>query len=417
MKKTPKSLRLQLGLFGRTNTGKSSFLNMVAGQDVSITSTTPGTTTDVVEKSMELLPVGPVVFLDTAGIDDVSELAKKRIERSRKILDRADIYILIAEANIWSEYEQGLIEEAQKRKTPVIIIINKIDVQQPKDDFLNKLNKYTPYIILCSSIDIKNRDSYVNPLKEHIISVCPNDFISPPTIIGDLLPKDGVAVLIIPIDKEAPKGRIILPQVQTIRDALDNAQASVVVRESEYPQILNKFTEKPNIVVCDSQVVDYMVKNTPLDVACTTFSILFSRYKGELNESVRAIKVIDALKDNDRILIAEACSHHPIEDDIGRIKIPRWLKEYTKKDIKIETTAGRDYPDNLSDYKLVIHCGGCMITRREMLMRIQKAKEANVGISNYGVVISYLHGTLERVLSPFKDTLSILQKGETDGNR
>jgi [FeFe] hydrogenase H-cluster maturation GTPase HydF len=413
MKKTPKSLRLQLGLFGRTNTGKSSFLNMVAGQDVSITSTTPGTTTDVVEKSMELLPVGPVVFLDTAGIDDVSELAKKRIERSKKILDRADIYILIAESNVWSEYEQGLIDEAQKRKTPVIIIINKIDVQKPNSDFLNKLNGYTPYIILCSSIDLKNRDSYVNPLKEHIISVCPDDFINPPAIIGDLLPKYGVAVLIIPIDKEAPKGRIILPQVQTIRDALDNGQASVVVRESEYPQILNKFSKKPDIVVCDSQVVDYMVKNTPSDIACTTFSILFSRYKGELNESVRAVKAIDQLKDNDRILIAEACSHHPIEDDIGRIKIPRWLNEYTKKDVKIDTTAGRDYPDNLSDYKLIVHCGGCMITRREMLMRIQKAKEANVGISNYGVVISYLHGTLGRVLSPFKDALSILHKGET----
>ncbi len=411
MKKTPKSLRLQLGLFGRTNTGKSSFLNMVVGQDAAITSPIPGTTTDVVEKSMELLPVGPVVFLDTGGIDDISELGKKRIERGKKVLDRADIYILIAEPNIWSKYEQNLIDEAQKRKTPVIIIVNKIDIQRPKGAFLKKLDKYTPYVILCSSIDIKNRDSYVNPLKEHIISVCPDDFINPPAIIGDLIPHKGIAVLIVPIDKEAPKGRIILPQVQTIRDALDNGQVSVVVKESEYPGILDKFTKKPDIVVCDSQVVDYMVKHTPGDIACTTFSILFSRNKGELNESVRSIRAINELKDKDKILIAEACSHHPIEDDIGRVKIPRWLKEYTQKDIIIDTTAGRDYPDNLSDYKLVIHCGGCMITRREMLMRIQKAKEVNVGISNYGVVISYLHGTLERVLSPFKDALWILQKG------
>jgi [FeFe] hydrogenase H-cluster maturation GTPase HydF len=414
MKKTPKSLRLQLGLFGRTNTGKSSFLNMVAGQDVAITSETPGTTTDVVEKSMELLPVGPVVFLDTAGIDDASELGKKRIARSKKILDRADIYILIAEANIWNEYEKALMEEAKKRNTPVIIIINKVDVEKPKQEFLERIEKITSYIILCSSIDTKNRDNYVNPLKEHIISVCPDDYINPPAIIGDLIPAKGIAVLIVPIDKEAPKGRIILPQVQTIRDALDNNQASVVIKESEYPQILNKFSKKPDIVVCDSQVVDYMVKHTPKDINCTTFSILFSRNKGELNESVRTVKIIDDLKDKDKILIAEACSHHPIEDDIGRVKIPRWLREYTKKELIIESCAGRDYPDNLSDYKMVIHCGGCMITRREMLMRIQKAKEAGVGISNYGVVISYLHGTLTRVLTPFRESLSILQKGDTD---
>jgi [FeFe] hydrogenase H-cluster maturation GTPase HydF len=391
---------------------------MVAGQDVAITSTTPGTTTDVVEKSMELLPVGPVVFLDTAGIDDVSELGKKRIERSRKVLDRADIYILIAEPNIWSEYEQALIEEARKRKTPVIIIVNKVDIQKPTEEFLTKVNKCTPYIILCSSIDSKKRDSYVNPLKEYIIEVCPEDFINPPAIIGDLMPPMGMAVLIVPIDKEAPKGRIILPQVQTIRDALDNGQASLTVRESEYPQILNNLSKKPDIVVCDSQVVDYMVKHTPADIACTTFSILFSRNKGDLNESVKAVKIIEKLKDKDKILIAEACSHHPIEDDIGRIKIPRWLKDYLKKDIIIDTCAGRDYPDNLSEYKLIIHCGGCMITRREMLMRIQKAKEANIGISNYGVVISYLHGTLERVLSPFKEALSILKEGkEVDADR
>ncbi len=415
MKKTPKSLRLQLGLFGRTNTGKSSFLNMAAGQDVAITSSTPGTTTDVVEKSMELLPVGPVVFLDTAGMDDVSELGSLRIRKSRKILDRADIYILIAEPDIWTEYEETIFKEAGIRKTPVIVVVNKVDQKKPGELFLKKIKEKTEMVIFCSSINLEQRDDYINPLKEYIISCCPDDFINPPAIIGDLIPRKGIAVLIVPIDKEAPKGRIILPQVHTIRDNLDNNQASVVVKESEYPKILDKFKKPVDIVVCDSQVVDYMVKHTPENIKCTTFSMLFSRHKGDLKAAVRAVSVIDSLKDRDKILIAEACSHHPIEDDIGRVKIPRWLKEYTGVDLQIDTCAGRDYPDNISDYKLVIHCGGCMITRREMLMRIQKAKEAGVGISNYGVVISYLHGTLERVLSPFKDALWILQKGATNG--
>ncbi len=401
MKKTPKSLRLQIGLFGRTNTGKSTFLNMVAGQDVSITSSLPGTTTDVVEKSMELLPVGPVVFLDTAGVDDNSELGALRLKKTKKIFDRADIIILLVEPNIWSEYEQKTLAEAKKRNTPVIIAINKIDESKPGKDFIRKVKKHTSHYLLVSSLDQKNRDNYINSLKSYLIKCCPDDFINPPSLIGDLIPAQGLVVLIVPIDLEAPKGRIILPQVQVIRDCLDNKQIVLVVKETEYLNCLAKLKQDPGLVICDSQVVSFMVDNTPKRIKTTTFSIIFSRNKGDLVEEAGAVMAIERLKDKDRVLIAEACSHHAIEDDIGRVKIPKWLRQYTGKKLEIDSCAGRDFPDDLSGYKLIIHCGGCMITRREMLFRIQKAKEEKVPLTNYGLAISFLQGTLNRVLSPF----------------
>jgi len=407
MEKTPKSLRLHIGLFGRTNVGKSSFLNMVVGQDVAITSPVPGTTTDVVEKIMELLPIGPVVLLDTAGVDDVSALAEKRIERTKKIFDRADIIILIVEADMWGEYEENIINEAKKRNTPFLIAINKIDIKSPSDIFVNKIKEITPKFVLCSSSDIKNRDKYVNELKRYLMDISPEDFFKGQPIVGDLIPKGGFAVLIVPIDKEAPKGRIILPQVQTIRDILDNDSISVVLKENEYANALKIFKKYPDIVVCDSQVVDRMVKDTPEDIKCTTFSMLFARYRGDLVESVKGVKILDKLDSYDKILIAEACSHHAIEDDIGRIKIPKWIRQYVGFDLKIDVCSGRDYPDNLREYKLIIHCGGCMITRREMLFRIHRAKQAGVCITNYGVCISYIQGVLGRVLSPFPDILEI----------
>jgi [FeFe] hydrogenase H-cluster maturation GTPase HydF len=407
MRKTPKSLRLQLGLFGRTNTGKSTFLNMVAGQDVSITSSLAGTTTDVVEKSMELLPVGPVVFLDTAGVDDNSKLGALRLKKTKKIFNRADILILLVEPNIWSDFEEEVIKEAKRGDTPVIIIINKIDRTKPKNNFINKIKSYAKYYLLVSSIDKNNRDEYLNSLKSYLIKCCPDDFINPPPLVGDLIPKQGLVVLIVPIDLEAPKGRIILPQVQTIRDCLDNNQMTLVVKESEYINSLSKLKKDPDLVICDSQVVSFMVDNTPKKIKSTTFSIVFSRSKGDLTEEAKAVTVIDELKDQDRILIAEACSHHPIEDDIGRIKIPKWLKQYTGKKLQIDSCAGRDYPDNLAKYKLIIHCGGCMITRREMLFRIQKAKEQKVPLTNYGLAISFLEGVLDRVLFPFSDVYKV----------
>lgn len=403
MRKTPKSLRLHIGLFGRTNVGKSSFLNMVSAQDVAITSSLPGTTTDVVEKTMELLPLGPVVFLDTAGLDDTSALSGPRIKKSKKVFDASDIFVLIIEPEVWGEYENLVLEEAAARETPCVIVINKIDMVYPGDGFIRTIREKTQRIILCSSIDRGNRGSYLNALKKEFIEVCPEDFFRPPPLVSDLLPAGGTAVLIVPIDLEAPKGRLILPQVQVIRDILDNDAMAIVVKEREYKQALDNLKRFPDICICDSQVVLKMVADTPKQVECTTFSIIFSRYKGDLIETVRGVAAIETLKPGDKVLIAEACSHHPIGEDIGRVKIPRWLRQYLGMDLIIDVCAGKDYPENLNlkEYKLIIHCGGCMITRRQMLFRIQRAKEAGVPVTNYGVCISFLQGVLERVLSPF----------------
>ncbi len=410
MEKTPKSLRLQIGIFGRTNVGKSSFLNMIAGQDVAITSPEPGTTTDVVEKTMELLPVGPVVFLDTGGLDDSSVLAAKRIQRTQKAFDRADVIVLVMEPGQWTPFEETVCEEAKKRKTPLLGIINKTDLHVPGAEFLSRVKGYTERIVLCSSIDPSKRDACVDALKTHLLAVCPDDFLKPPALIGDLLPAGGMAVLIVPIDLEAPKGRLILPQVQTIRDVLDNDAAVTVVKEREYAHLLTKLKDPPDIVVCDSQVVLKMVADTPVGIKCTTFSILFSRLKGDLPEMARGVTAIDGLKAGEKVLIAEACSHHAVEDDIGRVKIPRWLRQYVGVDLDITTCAGRDYPDDLEKYKLIIHCGSCMLTRRETLFRIQQAKQKGVPITNYGVAISFVQGVLERTLAPFPAALDAYQR-------
>ncbi|MFH1757383.1 MAG: [FeFe] hydrogenase H-cluster maturation GTPase HydF [Pseudomonadota bacterium] len=410
MIKTPKSLRLQIGLFGRMNVGKSSFLNLVAGQDVAITSPVAGTTTDVVEKSMELLPLGPVVFLDTAGLDDTSDLSELRLKKTVKIFDRSDVIVLLVEPNVWTEYEDRILEEAQKREIPPIIVINKVDLESPANEFIHLITKKCGRVLICSSIDLVKRDPCINTFKKHLIEVCPEEFLKPPPLIGDLLPAGGLAVCIVPIDLEAPKGRLILPQVQAIRETLDHDAAVLVVKEREYAHALNKLKTSPDIVVGDSQVVLKMVADTPPAIKCTTFSILFARNKGDLIEMARGAAVIDTLKPGDKVLIAEACSHHAIEDDIGRVKIPRWLRQYVGGDLKIEVCSGRDYPENLREYKLIVHCGGCMLTRREVLARIQKAKEERVAITNYGLCISFSQGVIKRVLSPFPAALNVFQK-------
>ena len=396
MQTAPKSLRLQISIFGRTNVGKSSFLNYISGQDVSITSPVAGTTTDVVEKAMELLPLGPVLFLDTAGFDDKSELGSLRITKTFKVFDRSDILVLVTEPDAWSGYEETIAAEAKKRNTPVIIVVNKADLKKSSDAFLEQAKSVSSRIIICSSRDESNRDRIINALKKHLIETAPDEFLNPPSLIGDLMPAGGLAVLIIPIDLQAPKGRLILPQVQTIRDALDNDQACLVTKEREYAHALSNLKVLPDLVVSDSQTVLKMVADTPAAVKCTTFSILFSRYKGDLQESVKGILAVEKMKPGDRILIAEACSHHAIEDDIGRVKIPRWLRQYVGGDIKVDICSGRDYPEELNQYKLIIPCGGCMLTRREMLSRIHKCREAGVPITNYGVAIAFLQGVLER---------------------
>jgi [FeFe] hydrogenase H-cluster maturation GTPase HydF len=297
----------------------------------------------------------------------------------------------------------------------VIVVVNKSDIHPPDDQFLRTLQDVTPHVMACSCVTPSQREQHVNELKRHLITTCPKEFLEPPTLIGDLVPSGGLAVLVVPIDLQAPKGRLILPQVQTIRDALDNDAATLVVKEREYAYMLTLLNRKPDLAVCDSQVVMKMVADTPKDVKCTTFSILFARYKGDLLENVRGAAALDRLKPGDRVLIAEACSHHALEDDIGRVKIPRWLRQHVGGDLQIDVFSGRDYPENLNDYSVVIHCGGCMITRREMLSRIHSARQSDVPVVNYGVCISYLQGVLERALSPFPAALEFYKKEKAQG--
>lgn len=400
MQTTPKSLRLHIALMGRVNSGKSSFLNLVSGQDVSITSGEAGTTTDVVEKAQELLPLGPVVWLDTAGFGDMTELSDKRLEKTRAVFDRADIVLLVCEGSQIGSYEQNIIDEAEKRKLPLIKIYNKADICSVTDNGGIAVN----------STDKSSRNEILNKLKAELIKVCPEEFIDTPTVFGDLAPAGSTVVMIVPIDFEAPKGRIILPQVQAIRDGLDNSQIVTVVKESEYLAALNNMKNPPALVICDSQVVDFMVANTPANIPCTTFSILFARLKGDIVKLVEGAAAISGLENGDKILIAESCTHHAVEDDIGRVKIPRWLAQKTGKNLIIDHAAGLDFPSDLAQYKLVVQCGGCMHNRRTMLSRINRCEQNGVPITNYGVCISELKGVLERVLTPIPQALEAYRR-------
>ena len=398
MQTTPKSNRLHIALFGRTNVGKSSFLNLITGQDVSIVSEQPGTTTDVVEKTMELLPIGPVVFIDTAGLDDKTILGEKRVEKTKRVFDRADVILLICEGNQFGEFEQAVCEKAGN--TPVIKIGNKADLSDSSD----------PSYLPCNSTDFSSHETILSQLKARLIDICPDEFIQPPPLVGDLVRPGGIAVLIVPIDLQAPKGRLILPQVSTIRDALDNDAATLVVKEREYTHMLNQLKSPPDLVICDSQVVLKMVGDTPKGIPCTTFSILFARLKGDLSKFAAGTAAIDKLKDGDKVLITESCTHHAAEDDIGRVKIPRWLRQYTGCNLEIDVYAGLDFPDNLEEYNLAVQCGGCMNNRREILSRIEKCEAAGVPITNYGLCISQTQGVLKRVLSPFPAALDAYER-------
>ena len=404
MESTPKSMRLQIALLGRTNVGKSRLTNLISGQNVAIVSDVPGTTTDVVEKQLELLPIGPVNLLDTSGIDDTSELGKKRIEKTLQNLTRADLAVFVVVADIWTPYEEDLVKKLIN--IPFMFVVNKCDVYQPSDAFLTKLHKYTSEIILCSAKNTK-RDVLLNELKNSIKKLLP-ETNETPSILGDLVPKGGTVVLITPIDSEAPKGRLILPQVQTLRDCLDNGLKTIVVREKEYAETLKILKNPPDLVVCDSQVVKLMTGETPETIPCTTFSILFARLKGDFKEEVMGAFALSKIKHGNKILIAEACSHHAQDDDIGTVKIPKSIRKFLGFDVPIDKVSGRDYPANLADYSLIVHCGACMLTRREKLNRIAIARENGVPITNYGMILSLTNGVLRRVLSPFKELENII---------
>jgi [FeFe] hydrogenase H-cluster maturation GTPase HydF len=403
MSTTPKGMRLHIGLFGRRNVGKSSLLNALTRQAVSIVSDVAGTTTDPVEKPMELQPIGPVLFIDTAGLDDAGALGERRMERTRAVLDRTDVGIVVTAAGEWGEFEEHLLAELRGRKLPVIVVFNKADLASPPAELEQRLDAEKTLHVRTTAC----RGEGVAEVRDALVQVTPDELLNTPSILGDLVPAGGLAVLVVPIDLEAPKGRLILPQVQAIRDLLDNDSYCIVVKERELRAALDGLRQPPALVVTDSQGFLRVAGDTPPEVPLTSFSILFARFKGDLYEFVRGAMAIDRLRAGDRVLMAEACAHHPQAEDIGRVKIPRWLRQYAGAPLEFTHVQGHDFPADLASYRLVIHCGACMQNRREVLTRVARCRQAGVPITNYGMAIAYSLGIFERALAPFPAALEL----------
>ena len=402
----PKGLRLHVVLFGRRNVGKSSLLNAFTRQEVSIVSPTPGTTTDPVEKPMELLPFGPVLFIDTAGIDDEGALGGRRIAATRRAMDRTDLALLVAEAGSWGPFEERLLAELKERSIAAVVVLNKADAAPADPGLLARLAAEGVAAVETAATTGRGLED----LRGALLAAAPAEALEGRRVIGDLVSEGDLVVLVMPIDKEAPKGRLILPQVQVLRDLLDAGALSLVAREHELPQALQRLKAPPRLVVTDSQAFRKVAADTPPDVPITSFSILFARFQADLPEMVRGTAGIDALRPGSRVLVAESCAHHPIGDDIGRVKIPAWLRRYTGAALEFVHVQGRDFPEDLSPYSLVIHCGGCMGNRREMLSRILRCRRARVPITNYGLAIATSLGILERALGPFPAALQALRE-------
>jgi len=403
---TPRGLRLHIGLFGRRNVGKSSLLNALTRQQVSIVSPIAGTTTDPVEKPMELQPLGPVVFIDTAGLDDTGALGEQRVQRTRLALQRTDVLLLVATADGWGAPEEDLLAELATTSTPVIVVLNKADLAPPPASLTDQLTaRKLPWVSTVASTGVG-----LPALRQALIEVVPEALIEAPPLIADLVPPGELVVLVVPIDKEAPKGRLIAPQVQAIRELLDFDSYCLVVKERELAEALGRLTRPPALVVTDSQAFLKAAADTPREVPLTSFSILFSRAKGDLVSLVQGALAVERLRSGDRVLIAEACTHHPVGEDIGRVKIPRWLTQYTGSTLEFEVVAGRDFPPDLSPYRLVIHCGGCVWNRRAMLSRILQCREQGVPITNYGLAIADSLGVFERALQPFPAARLLLEE-------
>ena len=398
LNQTPASERVHISFFGRRNAGKSSIINAVTGQDLAIVSDVKGTTTDPVYKTMELLPLGPVMVIDTPGIDDEGELGALRVKKSYQVLNKTDIAVLVIDSTIGkTEVEEDCIRRFQAKGIPYLLVYNKCDLQT-SDNSDNS--------IAVSAMTGTN----IHELKEKIAALKPEDTHAFP-IIGDLIEPLDLVILVIPIDKAAPKGRLILPQQQTIRDILEHGASSLVVRDVELKENLAKLKKggiKPKLVVTDSQAFARVSKDTPEDITLTSFSILFARYKGDLQTSIEGVAALNTIENGDKILIAEGCTHHRQCNDIGTVKIPNWIRKYTGKEPEFVFTSGTEFPDDLSSYKMVIHCGGCMLNEREMKYRIACCKDQNVPITNYGILIAQVTGILKRSLEPFPEILKIL---------
>ena len=416
MNETPSGERVHIGFFGRRNAGKSSVVNAVTGQELAVVSDVKGTTTDPVSKAMEILPLGPVVVIDTPGFDDEGSLGEKRVAQARKILGKTDIAVLVIDAvEGMKECDRELMELFKESDIPCLVAFNKSDIVEDAEwidygsdgnaiEIQNYIAKNSSGMIHISAVTGEG----INELRNRIAALKPEG--NEGRLIADKINKGDLIVLVVPIDKAAPKGRLILPQQQTIRDILDAGAASVVVRESELEDMLKSLGRKPDLVVTDSQVFGFVNKVIPADVPLTSFSILMARYKGLLDEAVKGVAAVNSLTDGDRVLIAEGCTHHRQCGDIGSVKIPAWLRESTGKELVFETASGTGFPEDLSGYALVVHCGGCMLNEKEVTRRTREAAKQGVPITNYGTLIAYLHGILGRSLEIFPEYREALEQ-------
>lgn len=399
---TPSAERVHIGIFGKRNAGKSSVINAITNQSLSIVSDVKGTTTDPVSKAMELLPLGPVIIIDTPGLDDVGELGKMRVQKTYQVLNKTDIGILVVDGTLGTTPEDNdLINKFKDKNIPYIVVMNKLDLIKEN----HKIIENKPNTIWVSSTTHEN----IHELKEMIAK---NVSVDDPKfkLVADLLNPSDFVVLVVPIDKAAPKGRLILPQQQTIRDILEADATAIVVKEYELKETLQNLNKKPKLIITDSQVFAKVSADTPKDILLTSFSILFARYKGDLEETVKGVTALESLDDNDTILISEGCTHHRQCDDIGRVKIPRWIMQHTGKQLNFEFTSGTEFPYDLSKYKMIVHCGGCTLNEREMKYRIKCAKDQNIPITNYGILISYIQGILKRTVEPFPHISYLLEE-------
>lgn len=394
---TPSADRVHIGFFGRRNAGKSSVVNAVTGQELAVVSEVKGTTTDPVQKAMELLPMGPVVIIDTPGIDDEGSLGELRVRKTKQILNKTDVAVLVVDKTVgMTAVEEELVGIFQEKKIPYVVVYNKQDLSEysiPNEEHYIEVSAKTGF--------------QIEALKEKIARLAVTE--EPKLkIVGDIIKPSDFVVLVVPIDKAAPKGRLILPQQQTIRDILESDATAIVVKEFELRETLEQLGKKPSLVITDSQVFAKVSADTPRDIPLTSFSILFARYKGNLQTVVQGAAAIETLQDGDKVMISEGCTHHRQCDDIGSVKIPRWLKNYTRKELQIELSSGTEFPEDLSSYKLIIHCGGCMLNEREMKYRLKCAGDQNVPITNYGIAIAYMQGILRRSVEVFPHILAEL---------
>ena len=397
MQDTPKGERLHIAIFGKRNAGKSSLINALTKQDVALVSDLPGTTTDPVYKAMEILPLGPVVLIDTAGLDDEGQLGLLRVEKSKAVLNKTDLAILVIDGQSeLTEFDVKIFQEIKAKNIPIVVVVNKIDLQKRimPHSIVEQLGNDVVEVSTVTGAGIEL-------LKGLLIKNTPEKW-GEETLVGDIVKADDNVVLVVPIDSAAPKGRLILPQVQVLREILDNDANAIIAKENKLKEALANLKRPPSLVITDSQVFGEIESIVPEAIPFTSFSILFAQYKGDLTTYINGVKALEKLAKNDKILIAEGCTHHRQKDDIGTVKIPKWLKEYTGVDLTFDWVSGGQYPANLAEYKLIIHCGACMLNRREVLYRNSIAKEQNVPIVNYGILIAYLKGILPRVIKPFQ---------------